>query len=114
MDGEVTQEKPLLQRFADSPQFPLAMMALGGIVAWAESLLMLVQGESIENAIWPQAVRTLSWTFILRENVFLIAFLSALFLGFCVYSSIQYHRGHRLNKSIQAIFFSLIGGVFAS
>ena len=81
MDGEVTQEKPLLQRFADSPQFPLAMMVLGGIVAWAESLLMLVQGESIENAIWPQAVRTLSWTFILRENVFLIAFLSALFLG---------------------------------
>ncbi len=114
MDGEASQEKPLLQRFADSPQFPLAMMALGGIVAWAESLLMLVQGESIENAIWPQAVRTLSWTFILRENVFFIAFLSALFLGFCVYSSIQYHRGHRLNKSIQAIFFSLIGGVFAS
>ena len=114
MDGEATQEKPLLQRFADSPQFPLAMMALGALVAWAESLLMLVQGESIENAIWPQAVRTLSWTFILRENVFFIAFLSALFLGFCVYSSIQYHRGHRLNKSIQAIFFSLIGGVFAS
>ena len=114
MDGEATQEKPLLQRFADSPQFPLAMMAFGALVAWAESLLMLVQGESIENAIWPQAVRTLSWTFILRENVFFIAFLSALFLGFCVYSSIQYHRGHRLNKSIQGIFFSLIGGVFAS
>ena len=114
MDGEATQEKPLLQRFADSPQFPLAMMAFGALVAWAESLLMLVQGESIENAIWPQAVRTLSWTFTLRENVFSVAFLSALFLGFCVYSSIQYHRGHRLNKSIQAIFFSLIGGVFAS
>ena len=114
MDGVVTQEEPLLQRFADSSQFPLAMMAFGAFVAWAESLLMLVQGESIENAIWPQAVRTLSWTFILRENVFLITFLSALFLGFCVYSSIQYHRGHRLNKSIQAIFFSLIGGVFAS
>ena len=114
MDDEATQEKPLLQRFADSPQFPLAMMAFGALVAWAESLLMLIQGESIENAIWPQAVRTLSWTFILRENVFFIAFLSALFLGFCVYSSIQYHRGHRLNKSIQAIFFSLIGGVFAS
>ena len=114
MEGEVTQEKPLFQRFADSPQFPLAMMAFGAFIAWAESLLMLVQGESIENAIWPQAVRTLSWTFILRENVFSIAFLSALFLGFCVYSSIQYHRGHRLNKSFQAIFFSLIGGVFAS
>ena len=114
MEGEATQEIPLLQRFADSSQFPLAMMAFGALIAWAESLLMLVQGESIENAIWPQAVRTLSWTFILRENVFSIAFLSALFLGFCVYSSIQYHRGHRLNKSFQAIFFSLIGGVFAS
>ena len=114
MEGEATQEIPLLQRFADSSQFPLAMMAFGAFIAWAESLLMLVQGESIENAIWPQAVRTLSWTFILRENVFSIAFLSALFLGFCVYSSIQYHRGHRLNKSFQAIFFSLIGGVFAS
>lgn len=114
MEEEVTQEKPLLHRFADSQQFPLAMMAFGAFIAWAESLLMLVQGESIENAIWPQAVRTLSWTFTLRENVFSVAFLSALFLGFCVYSSIQYHRGHRLNKSIQAIFFSLIGGVFAS
>jgi hypothetical protein len=114
MEEEVTQEKPLLHRFADSQQFPLAMMAFGVFIAWAESLLMLVQGESIENAIWPQAVRTLSWTFTLRENVFSVAFLSALFLGFCVYSSIQYHRGHRLNKSIQAIFFSLIGGVFAS
>ena len=82
MEGVVTHEKPFLHRFADSPQFPLAMMALGGFVAWAESLLMLVQGESIENAIWPQAVRTLSWTFILRENVLSIAFLSALFLGF--------------------------------
>ena len=56
MDGVVTQEEPLLQRFADSSQFPLAMMAFGAFVAWAESLLMLVQGESIENAIWPQAV----------------------------------------------------------
>ena len=32
MVGEVTQEKPLLQRFADSPQFPLAMMALGELL----------------------------------------------------------------------------------
>ena len=40
MDGEFTQEKPLLQRFADSPQFPLAMIAFGALVAWAESLLI--------------------------------------------------------------------------
>lgn len=114
MEGVKTHEDSLLQRFANSSQFPLAMIAFGVIVAWAESLLMLVQGESIENAIWPQAVRTLSWTFILRDNVFSITLLSALFLAFCVYSSIQYHRGQRLTKPVQAIFFSLIGAVFAS
>lgn len=114
MEEEVAQEEPLLKRFADSSQFPFTMLVFGAFVALIESLLMIVQGESIENAIWPQAVRTLSWTFILRENVFSIALLSALFLGFCVYSSIQFHKGHRLNKPIQAIFFSLIGAVFAS
>ena len=114
MEGVETHEDSLLHRFANSSQFPLAMIAFGVIVAWAESLLMLVQGESIENAIWPQAVRTLSWTFILRDNVFSITLLSALFLAFCVYSSIQYHRGQRLTKPVQAIFFSLIGAVFAS
>ena len=114
MEEEVAQEEPLLKRFADSSQFPFTMLVFGAFVALIESLLMIVQGESIENAIWPQAVRTLSWTFILRENVFSIALLSTLFLGFCVYSSIQFHKGHRLNKPIQAIFFSLIGAVFAS
>jgi len=114
MEEEVAQEEPLLKRFADSSQFPFTMLVFGAFVALIESLLMIVQGESIENAIWPQAVRTLSWTFILRENVFSIALLSALFLGFCVYSSIQFHKGHRLNKPIQAILFSLIGAVFAS
>lgn len=114
MEEEVAQEEPLLKRFADSSQFPFAMLVFGAFVALIESLMMIAQGESIENAIWPQAVRTLSWTFILRENVFSIALLSALFLGFCVYSSIQFHKGHRLNKPIQAILFSLIGAVFAS
>ena len=114
MEGVQTQEETFLQRFTNSSQFPLAMIAFGVFVAWAESLLMLLQGESIENAIWPQAVRTLSWTFILRENVFSIALFSALFLAFCVYTAIQYHRGHRLAKPAQAIFFSLIGAVFAS
>jgi len=114
MEEEVAQQEPLLKRFADSSKFPFAMLVFGAFVALIESLMMIAQGESIENAIWPQAVRTLSWTFILRENVFSIALLSALFLGFCVYSSIQFHKGHRLNKAIQAILFSLIGAVFAS
>ena len=114
MEGVETRQKSSFLRFVDSPQFPFAMLAFGALLAWAESLLMLVQGESIENAIWPQAVRTLSWTFILRDNVFSIALLSALFLAFCVYSSIKYHKGHRLAKPAQAIFFSLIGAVLAS
>ncbi len=114
MEDEVSQEKPILHRFADSPSFPSAMIAFGAFIALAESLFLLLQGESIENAIWPQAVRTLSWTFLLRESVVLIALFSAVFLACCVYSSIQHHRGHHLKKPIQGIFFSIIGAVFAS
>ncbi len=114
MEDEVSQEKPILHRFADSPSFPSAMIAFGAFIALAESLFLLLQGESIENAIWPQAVRTLSWTFLLRESVVLVALFSAIFLACCVYSSIQHHRGHHLKKPIQGIFFSIIGAVFAS
>ena len=114
MEHKETQQVSLLQRFVDSPSFPKAMIALGAFVALTESLLILLQGESIENAVWPQAVRTLSWTFILRENVGVIAFFSALFLTFCVYSSIQHHRGRRLAVPIKALLFILIGAVFAS
>ena len=114
MEDEVSQEKSILHRFADSPSFPLAMIAFGAFIALAESLFLLLQGESIENAIWPQAVRTLSWTFLLRESVVLIALFSAVFLACCVYSSIQHHRGHRLKKPIQGILFGIIGAVFAS
>lgn len=114
MEDEISQENSILHRFADSPSFPFAMMVLGAFIALAESLFLLLQGESIENAIWPQAVRTLSWTFLLRENVVLIALFSAAFLACCVYASIQHHRGHRLKKPIQGIFFCIIGAVFAS
>jgi len=114
MEDAASHEKSIFHRFADSPSFPLAMMLFGAFVSFAESLLLLLQGESIENAIWPQAVRTLSWTFILRESVVLVALFSAVFLACCVYSSIQHHRGHRLNKPIQGLFFGIIGAVFAS
>ena len=114
MEDEESQEKSILHRFADSPSFPLAMIAFGAFIALAESLFLLLQGESIENAIWPQAVRTLSWTFLLRESVVLIALFSAIFLACCVYFSIQHHRGQRLKKPIQGILFGIIGAVFAS
>ena len=114
MDLEDSAEIFVLHGFASSPAFPAVMIAFGAFVALAESVLMLIQGESIENAIWPQAIRTLSWTFILRENVAIITFLSAVFLTFCVYSSIQHHRGNRLPRPIQGLFFGLIGAVLAS
>ena len=104
----------LIERFASSPSFPSAMIALGALVSLAESLFLLLQGESIENAVWPQAIRTLTWTFFLRESVTFIALFSALFLGFCIYSSIQNHRGRLLSKPLQGLFFGLIGAVIAS
>ena len=99
MEEEESTDVSFFHRFASSSKFPATMIAFGAFIAMAESLLMLIQGQSIENAVWPQAVRTLSWTFLLRENVGLIALLSALFLGLCVYASIQHHRGRFLPKS---------------
>ena len=114
MEGEESTDVSFIHRFASSSKFPAAMIALGAFTAMAESLFMLIQGQSIENAVWPQAVRTLSWTFFLRENVALIALLSALFLGCCVYASIQHHRGRSLPKAVQAVAYTIIGAVFAS
>ena len=114
MEGKESKAVSFLNRFSSSPSYPAVMIAFGAFVAMAESLLLLIQGESIENAVWPQAVRTLSWTFILRENVGIIALFCATFLAFCVYSSIQYHKGRRLSKPVQGLFFSLIGAVIAS
>ena len=114
MEGEESTDVSFFHRFASSPKFPAVMIAFGAFIAMAESLFILVQGQSIENAVWPQAVRTLSWTFFLRENVGLIALLSALFLGFCVHASVQHHRGRFLPKVAQAVIYAIIGGVFAS
>jgi len=114
MEGEEATDVSFLQQFASSSKFPTAMIVFGALIAMAESMLMLIQGQSIENAVWPQAVRTLSWTFLMRENVGLIAILCALFLGLCVYASIQHHRGRLLPKIIQAMFLVIIGAVFAS
>ena len=74
MEQEDSAEIFVLHRFASSPAFPAVMIASGAFVALAESVLMLIKGEYIENAIWPQAIRPLSWTFILRENVAIITF----------------------------------------
>ena len=114
MKGEDSQEVFPLHRFTSSPSFPTAMIAFGAFVALAESLLILIQGESVENAVWPQAVRTLSWTFLLRENVGIITLFCATFLALCIYSSIQHHRGRHLSKPIQGLLYGIIGAVLAS
>ena len=47
MEQEDSAEIFVLHRFASSPAFPAVMIAFGAIVALAESVLMLIQGESI-------------------------------------------------------------------
>ena len=113
MEDEESQEKSILHRFADSPSFPLAMIAFGAFIALAESLFLLLQGESIENAIWPQAVRTLSWTFLLREKV-------SFSLHFSLQSSSHAVFTHRFNiivasvsKNQFRVFFSASSGLFS-
>ena len=114
MDEEEPQESSIFQKFASSPWFAPTMIGTGAFAAMAESLLLLLQGQSIENAVWPQAIRTLSWTLVLREHVSLIAGFSAVFIGLCIYASIQKFRGRSLSTIPRAASFCLIGAVISS
>lgn len=46
----------------------LIILALGVIVAYAEFLFRLMTGNNVVDAIWPHAVRSLSWTMSFRDS----------------------------------------------
>ena len=66
MEVETIETLTLYQRVIQSPFLHPAALILGAIIALAESIYLLLLGEPVQNAIWPQAIRTLAWTFFLR------------------------------------------------
>ena len=73
MEDETKETFALYHRVIQSPLLYPAAIILGAIIALAESIYLLLLGEPVQNAIWPQAIRTLAWTFFLRQHIAAIA-----------------------------------------
>ncbi|MGB0474987.1 MAG: hypothetical protein ACPGK2_04025, partial [Candidatus Poseidoniaceae archaeon] len=81
MEKTVSVFKSSLLKFTNKPYFPLALFLTGVIVALIETIYLLLLGNSLENAVWPLAIRNLELTFTLRESVPSVAVLCALILS---------------------------------
>ena len=65
----------------EKPFFPLVLFILGMITALLETIYLLILGNSLENAVWPLAIRNLEYTFVLRKSVPSVAILCGLILS---------------------------------
>ncbi|HIB59310.1 MAG TPA: hypothetical protein EYO42_01975, partial [Candidatus Poseidoniales archaeon] len=55
------------------PLWALPVAFLGGLVSlFIEPFFLLFQGKDSGDAFWSHALRSLNWTFILRQSPFLI------------------------------------------
>ena len=70
-----------LVKFTNKPYFPLTLFLTGVIIALIETIYLLILGNSLENAVWPLAIRNLELTFTLRKSVPSVAILCALILS---------------------------------
>ena len=50
----------------------LLLFFCGVVLSLLETIYMLILGNTLENAVWPLAIRTLELTFFLRENMPLV------------------------------------------
>ena len=114
MEDANREEFSLYQRVLDSPFLHPTALLLGAVIALSESFYLLLLGEPIQNAIWPQAIRTLAWTFFLRQHIATIAILSALILTLSIWVAIRKQRGTHLHPLAIVCLLMLIGAVLAS
>ena len=63
--------------FTGKSGFPLLLFFCGVVLSLLETIYMLILGNTLENAVWPLAIRTLELTFFLRENMPLVTIFCA-------------------------------------
>ena len=114
MEDETKETLGLYQRVVQSPFLHPAALVLGAMIALAESIYLLLLGEPVQNAIWPQAIRTLAWTFFLRQHIAAIAIVSALILASSIWIALRKQKGTDLHPLAIFGLMMLIGAVFAS
>ncbi|MDB2334007.1 hypothetical protein N9V30_03540, partial [Candidatus Poseidoniales archaeon] len=114
MEDEAKETLTLYQRVLQSSFLHPIALILGAVIALSESIYLLLLGEPIQNAIWPQAIRTLAWTFFLRQHIATIAIFSALILAASVWAALRKQKGTDLHPLSVIGLMSLIGAVLAS
>ena len=114
MEDVIEEKSSLFQRVLNSPFLHPTALVLGAVIALSESIYLLLLGEPIQNAIWPQAIRTLAWTFFLRQHIATITVLSAIILALSIWVAIRKQRGVQLHPLAIVCLLMLIGAVFAS
>ena len=67
-----------ISRFVKAPASALVLFFVGVIVALFETIYLLILGNTLENAVWPLAIRTLDWTMVMRDNVPTVAIFAGL------------------------------------
>ena len=88
MDNEAEATDSAISRFVKSPLLGFFLFLFGVIVALFETIYLLILGNTLENAVWPLAIRTLEWTIVLRNNGFIIGSY-----GVFVIMDLRYLRG---------------------
>ena len=114
MEDVIEEKSSLFQRVLNSPFLHPTALVLGAVIALSESIYLLLLGEPVQNAIWPQAIRTLAWTFFLRQHIATITVLSAIILALTIWVAIRKQRGVQLHPLAIVCLLMLIGAVFAS
>ena len=100
----------------EKPFFPLVLFILGMITALIETIYLLILGNSLENAVWPLAIRNLEYTFVLRKSVPSVAILCGLILSVGLWLMIRKQQQKSIPNWIAylLIFISgLIIGLYA-
>ena len=87
-------------RFTKSPFFGLFLFLFGVIIALFEMIYLLILGNTLENSVWPLAIRTLEWTMVLRDNVPVVAIFSGLILATSMWLMVRKQQ----NKPINSVF----------
>ncbi|MDP6869278.1 MAG: hypothetical protein QGI21_00690 [Candidatus Poseidoniaceae archaeon] len=84
-----------------------AMLSLfsGFFLIWIGPIFKLVSGNNISNALWPLAIDTLEWSFILREN-------REIYFAICIISlALIISIGKINNKYLRMLGIGIIGSV---
>ena len=89
-----------ISRFVKSPLLGLFLFLFGVIVALLETIYLLILGNTLENAVWPLAIRTLEWTMVLRNNVPAVTTFAGLILAASMWLMVRRQQ----NKPINAGF----------